>query len=96
MFRCTRQLKPGVYSTQASSNHPDPATSSAPWRVFNIGNSQPVNLIRYIEVLEKCLGHKALVELLPMQPGDVRATIADVSDLKEATGFRPNTSVETP
>jgi UDP-glucuronate 4-epimerase len=77
-----------------SGDHPDPATSSAPWRVFNIGNSQPVNLIRYIEVLEQCLGRKAVVELLPMQPGDVRATTADVSDLKEATGFRPNTSVE--
>ena len=49
---------------------------------------------RYIEVLEQCLGRKAVVELLPMQPGDVRATIADVSDLEEATGFRPNTSVE--
>lgn len=78
-----------------SGDQPDPATSSAPWRIFNIGNGQPVNLLRYIEVLEQCIGRKAVVELLPMQPGDVRATTADVSSLKEATGFRPNTSVET-
>lgn len=77
-----------------SSDRPDPATSYAPWRVFNIGNSQPVNLMRYIEVLEQCLGRKAIVELLPMQPGDVRATIADVRDLEQATGFRPHTPVE--
>lgn len=78
-----------------SGDHPDPATSSAPWRIFNIGNSQPVNLLRYIEVIEQCLGRKAIVELLPMQPGDVQATVADVSSLQEATGFRPDTSVET-
>ena len=75
-------------------DRPDPATSYAPWRVFNIGNSQPVKLMRYIEVLEQCLGRKAIVELLPMQPGDVRATIADVSDLEQAVGFRPRTAVE--
>jgi len=77
-----------------SGDRPDPATSYAPWRVFNIGNSQPVKLMRYIEVLEQCLGRKAIVELLPMQPGDVRATIADVSDLEQAVGFRPRTAVE--
>jgi len=77
-----------------SGDRPDPATSYAPWRVFNIGNSQPVKLMRYIEVLEQCLGRKAIVELLPMQPGDVRATIADVSDLEQTVGFRPRTAVE--
>ena len=77
-----------------SGDRPDPATSYAPWRIFNIGNSQPVKLMRYIEVLEQCLGRKAIVELLPMQPGDVRATIADVSDLEQAVGFRPRTAVE--
>jgi UDP-glucuronate 4-epimerase len=77
-----------------SGDRPDPATSYAPWRVFNIGNSQPVKLMRYIEVLEQCLGRKAIVELLPMQPGDVRTTIADVSDLERAVGFRPRTAVE--
>jgi UDP-glucuronate 4-epimerase len=77
-----------------TGDHPDPATSYAPWRIFNIGNSQPVNLMRYIEVIEQCLGRKAVLELLPMQPGDVRATTADVSDLEQAVGFRPITSVE--
>jgi UDP-glucuronate 4-epimerase len=86
---------PAQPSLDWSGNHPDPATSNAPWRVFNIGNSQPVKLLSYIKVLEKCLGRKAVVELLPMQPGDVQATLANVSRLKEATAFHPNTSVET-
>ena len=77
-----------------SGDHPDPATSYAPWRIFNIGNSKPVKLMRYIDVLEQCLGRKAIVELLPMQPGDVQATIADVGDLEQAVGFRPRTPVE--
>jgi UDP-glucuronate 4-epimerase len=74
--------------------HPDPATSSAPYRVYNIGNNQPVELGRFIEVLEECLGKKAEKNLLPMQPGDVYATYADVADLSEAVGFRPDTSIE--
>lgn len=73
---------------------PDPATSRAPYRIFNIGNSQPVNLMRYIEVLEQCLGRKAIIEMLPMQPGDVQATTANVRDLEEAVGFRPRMPVE--
>ena len=73
---------------------PTPSSSRAPYRVFNIGNNNPVNLMRYIEVLEKCLGKKAKLDLLPMQPGDVPATIADVSHLQEAVDFRPNTPVE--
>jgi UDP-glucuronate 4-epimerase len=77
-----------------SGDRPDPATSYAPWRVFNIGNSRPVKLMRYIEVLEQCLGRKAILELLPMQPGDVPATTANVSDLEQAVGFRPHTPVE--
>ena len=75
--------------------NPDPATSFAPYRVYNIGNNQAVELMRYIEVLEQCLGRKAQVEMLPMQPGDVQATTADVTELAKATGFRPRTSVET-
>jgi len=70
---------------------PTPSTSRAPYRVFNIGNNHPVNLMRYIEVLEKCLGRKAKLDLLPMQPGDMPATVADVSHLQEAVDFRPNT-----
>ena len=73
---------------------PDPATSHAPYRVFNIGNNQPVQLLRYIEVLERCLGIKAQLELLPMQAGDVPATTADVSALEQAVGYRPATPVE--
>ncbi len=73
---------------------PDPATSSAPFRVFNIGNSTPVELMRYIRALESSLGVEAKLELLPMQPGDVPATAADVSELAAWTGFIPTTSVE--
>jgi UDP-glucuronate 4-epimerase len=73
---------------------PDPATSSAPYRVYNIGNNQPVELGRFIEVLEECLGKKAEKNLLPMQPGEVLVTYADVADLADAVGFRPDTSIE--
>jgi len=73
---------------------PDPATSAAPYRLYNIGNQQPVELMRYIEVLEECLGRKAEKNLLPMQPGDVPDTWADVEDLVEDVGYRPSTPVE--
>jgi UDP-glucuronate 4-epimerase len=73
---------------------PTPSTSRAPYRVFNIGNNCPMNLMRYIEVLEKCLGKNAKLDLLPMQPGDVPATVADVSHLQEAVDFRPHTPVK--
>jgi UDP-glucuronate 4-epimerase len=73
---------------------PDPGTSNAPFRLYNIGNSKPVELRRYIEVLEECLGRKAELNLLPMQPGDVPDTWADVQDLADAVGYRPATSVE--
>ena len=71
-----------------------PATSSAPWRVYNIGNNEPVSLMRYIEVFEECLGVKAKLDLLPMQPGDVEATAADITLLNEAVGFHPSTPIE--
>jgi UDP-glucuronate 4-epimerase len=73
---------------------PDPATSSAPYRLFNIGAEQQVELLRYIEVLEDCLGRKAIMEMLPLQPGDVPDTEADVTDLAQAVGYRPQVSVE--
>ena len=73
---------------------PDPATSSAPWRIFNIGNHRRVELMAYIRALETALGRKAKLDLLPMQPGDVRATEADTSALEAATGFRPDTPIE--
>jgi UDP-glucuronate 4-epimerase len=69
-------------------------SSSAPYRLYNIGNHQPVELIKVIEVLEKCLGKAARKNMLPMQPGDVPATFADVDDLTRDTGFRPRTSIE--
>ncbi|MEQ1519139.1 MAG: NAD-dependent epimerase [Usitatibacteraceae bacterium] len=73
---------------------PNPATSKAQYRVFNIGNNTPVELMRYINALEDCLGKKAKMNMLPMQPGDVAATNADVTRLKEWVDFRPQTKVE--
>jgi UDP-glucuronate 4-epimerase len=73
---------------------PDPSSSSAPFRIFNIGSERSVELLRYIEVLEECLGRKATLELLPLQSGDVPNTEADVSSLEQAVGFRPETTVE--
>ncbi len=78
-----------------SGERPDPATSGvAPYRLYNIGNEQPVELLRYIEVLEDCLGRKAVMEMLPLQPGDVPDTEADVSDLIANVGYRPVVPVE--
>jgi UDP-glucuronate 4-epimerase len=77
------------------SDAPDPGSSRAPYRLYNIGNSQPVDLMKYIRVLEECLGRKAEMNLLPLQPGDVPDTWADVEDLAAATGYRPATPVET-
>ncbi|HEX7325319.1 MAG TPA: NAD-dependent epimerase [Rhodanobacteraceae bacterium] len=74
--------------------HPNSATSSAPYRVYNIGNSHPVQLSHYIEVLEACLGRKAQKNLLPLQPGDVPDTAADVAELVHDTGYHPDTTVE--
>jgi UDP-glucuronate 4-epimerase len=77
------------------SDAPDPGTSRGPYRLYNIGNSRPVELRRYIEVLEACLGRKAEQNLLPLQPGDVPDTWADVDDLERDVGYRPETPVET-
>jgi len=77
-----------------SGQAPDPGTSFAPWRVYNIGNNQPVELLYFIETLEKFLGKTAVKNLLPLQPGDVPATFADVDDLMADTGFKPATSIE--
>ena len=77
-----------------SSAQPDPGSSAAPWRVYNIGNNNPVSLMDFIGALEKALGKMAEIELLPMQPGDVPDTYADVSDLIEEFDFKPNTQVE--
>ena len=74
---------------------PTPATSAAPYRVYNIGNHQPVELLRYIEVIEDCVGRKAEKRLLPLQPGDVPDTFADVAALMRDTGYSPSTPIET-
>ena len=76
------------------SSNPDPGTSMAPYRIYNIGNQQPVELMRYIEVIEECVGRKAQKNLLPLQPGDVPDTYADVSDLVQDVDYKPNTSIE--
>lgn len=78
-----------------NSSDPSPASSNAPYRVFNIGNNQPVELIHFIECIENALGMKAVKNLLPMQPGDVPATFANIDALEQAVGFRPSTPIET-
>lgn len=78
-----------------SGGNPDPATSRAPYRIYNIGNNSPIELMHYIRVLEQCLGRKAQLEMLPMQDGDVPATYADVDALQQDVGFKPATTVET-
>jgi len=77
------------------SERPNPGTSSAPWRVYNIGNHTAVELERYIQVLEQCLGRTAERRLLPMQPGDVPDTWADISALEADVGYAPSTPIET-
>jgi UDP-glucuronate 4-epimerase len=86
--------QPAVANPEWNGDRPDPATSSAPHRLYNIGNNNWVALGRYIEVLEECLGRKAEKNLLPLQPGDVPDTYADVDDLVNEIGYRPNTSIE--
>ncbi len=77
-----------------NASTPDPATSNAPFRIFNIGNSRPVRLLDYVEALEEALGQKATKEFLPMQPGDVKSTHADVSMLEAAVDYSPHTSIK--
>jgi UDP-glucuronate 4-epimerase len=76
-----------------SSDRPDPSSSCAPYRLYNIGNNQPVALMDFVKAIETALGKKAQIEYLPLQPGDVPATYADVSDLMTDTGFKPSTPV---
>ena len=77
-----------------SGTKPDPATSSAPWKIYNIGNNRPEELLHVVSLLEKEFGRTAIKEMLPMQPGDVPATYADIEDLARAIGFRPATTIE--
>jgi UDP-glucuronate 4-epimerase len=76
------------------ASRPDPATSTAPWKIYNIGNNRPEQLMHVVWLLEKEFGRTAAKEMLPMQPGDVEATYADVTDLEQEIGFRPSTPIE--
>ncbi|MCK5347998.1 MAG: GDP-mannose 4,6-dehydratase, partial [Desulfobacula sp.] len=77
-----------------SSDNPNPSSSCVPYKLYNIGNNQPVALMDFVETIEKAIGKKAVKDYLPMQPGDVPATYADVNDLIKDTGFKPSTSIE--
>jgi UDP-glucuronate 4-epimerase len=85
--------KPATPSSIFNTSNPDPATSCAPYRVFNIGNNQPTPLLKYIQALENALGITAIKNYLPMQPGDVQATAANVDELNAWIGFKPNTAI---
>jgi UDP-glucuronate 4-epimerase len=86
--------KPATASHNFDTQQPDPATSNAPWRVYNIGNSDPVELATYIELIEKYLGKTAQKNLLPLQPGDVPGTFADINNLARDFNYQPTTSVQ--
>ena len=86
--------RPATPNPAWSGDRPDPGTSSAPARIYNIGNHQPVELLRFIEVLEQAIGKQAKRKLLPIQPGDVPATYADIEDLSRDVGFKPMTPIE--
>jgi UDP-glucuronate 4-epimerase len=77
-----------------SGEAPDPGSSSAPWRVYNIGNNNPTELLEVVRLIEDAIGKKAKRELLPMQPGDVPATYADIEDLGREVGFKPVTTIK--
>ncbi len=85
---------PATANAQFDKNKPDPASSFAPFRIYNIGNHEPVALMDFIALIEEAFGKKATLNLLPMQPGDVHATYADIDDLKEAVGFSPKTPLK--
>ncbi len=87
-------MRPAAPNPEWDPMRPDPATSRAPFRIYNIGNNNTVELLDYIKVLEQKLGKKAELNLMPLQPGDVPDTFANVDDLVRDTGFKPNTSVE--
>jgi UDP-glucuronate 4-epimerase len=86
--------KPPAPDAAWSGDRPDPGTSRAPYRIYNVGNDRPIELLRYIEVLEECLGRTATKNLLPLQPGDVVVTRADIDDLARDFGYRPRTTIE--
>lgn len=86
--------RPAAGNRRWSGDHPDPATSRAPWRVYNVGNHTPVEVTEVVRLIEAALGKTAIRELVPMQPGDVPETCADVEDLRKAVGFAPATPID--
>ncbi|MFF2857686.1 NAD-dependent epimerase/dehydratase family protein, partial [Peribacillus sp. NPDC058002] len=86
--------KPPVYNIGWDRAYPDPSSSYAPYKVYNIGNNKPIKLMDFITTLEKLIGKKAKIEFLPMQPGDVKETYADIADLHADVGFYPSTTIE--
>lgn len=92
VVRCLDRIPAG--NPGWSGLEPDPSSSRAPWRIYNIGNSEPVELLRYIELMEKAFGRTTEKQLLPLQPGDVESTYADVAELEQDTGYAPSTSIE--
>lgn len=85
---------PATPNEKWNSDQPDPATSKAPWKIYNIGNNKPVDLLDYVHALETNLGKKANIHFLPLQPGDVPDTCADVKNLNEKFDYKPNTSID--
>ena len=87
-------FKTATPNSNFDAHHPDPATSHAPYRIFNIGNSQPIPLMQFIETIEEALGKKAIKKMMGMQAGDVKQTLADASELNQWVNFKPNTSIK--
>ena len=86
--------QPAASNPEWSGDQPDTGTSKAPWRLYNIGNNNPIDLIDFIEAIEKALGIVAKKDFLPLQPGDVPATYADIKDLVEKFDYKPATTIE--
>lgn len=86
--------QPAAPNAEWNGKSPDPATSAAPYRIHNFGNSSPVNLMRYIDVPGTCLGRKAIVDFQPMQPGDVPETYSDTTELEKDVGYKPGVPIE--
>jgi UDP-glucuronate 4-epimerase len=86
--------RPPQANPEWSGEKPDPATSSAPWRIYNIGNNNPEELMHVVTLLEREFGRRAATEMLPMQPGDVQTTFANIDSLVRDIGYRPATTIE--
>jgi len=87
-------FKTATPNSNFDAHHPDPATSHAPYRIFNIGNSHPIPLMQFIETIEDALGKKAIKKMMGMQAGDIKITSADTSELNQWVNFKPNTSIK--